>query len=139
MDSDPNCVFCKIVAGQIPSFKLCEDEATLAFMDINPAHDGHCLVISKEHYPTIFEIDEDALSAVARTVRKVAGAVNRALSPDGLNLVQANGEGAKQSVQHFHVHVLPRRLGDALKLDWELKPGERERIAALAEKIRACL
>lgn len=139
MERDPNCVFCKIVAGQLPCFKLCEDEATLAFMDINPAHDGHCLVISKAHDPTIFDIGEEELSAVARTVRRVAGAVNRALSPDGLSLVQANGEGAKQSVKHFHVHVLPRQLGDELKLDWEPKPGDRAVIAQLAEKIRACL
>src|SRR6185312_9209892 len=93
---------------QIPCFKLCEDEATLAFMDINPAHDGHCLVISKDHAPTIFDIGEETLTAVARAVRRVSRAVNAALAPQGLSLVQANGEGAKQSVPHFHIHVLPR-------------------------------
>ena len=77
--------------------------------------------------------------AIARSVHKVARAVNRALSPEGLNLVQANGEGAKQSVNHFHIHVLPRKLGDDLKLDWGLKPGNREAIVALADKIRAHL
>jgi len=66
MQSDPNCVFCKIVAGQIPCIKLYEDDTTLAFMDINPAHDGHCLVITKSHYPTVFEISEEAFVAVAR-------------------------------------------------------------------------
>ena len=139
MKTDANCVFCRIVAGEIPCFKLFEDEATLAFMDINPAHDGHCLVILKEHCPTIFEIGEAELAAVAGAAGKLARAVQRALSPDGLNLVQANGEGAQQSVKHFHIHVLPRRLGDELKLDWGLTPGDRERIAQLAQKIRACL
>ena len=95
MKTDPNCVFCKIVEGQIPCIKLIDDDATLAFMDINPAHDGHCLVITKSHYPTVFEINEEAFAAVARSVHKVARAVNRALSPEGLNLVQANGEGRR--------------------------------------------
>jgi histidine triad (HIT) family protein len=139
MQSEANCVFCKIVAGEIPCFKLLEDAQTLAFMDINPAHDGHCLVITKEHYPTVFEISDEAFSAVARSVRRVAQAVNRAISPAGLNLVQANGEGAQQSVTHFHIHVLPRKLGDELKLNWSSRPGDRAVIAAFAEKICAFL
>jgi histidine triad (HIT) family protein len=139
MQTDSDCVFCKIIAGQIPCVKLLEDDATLAFMHINPANDGHCLVITKGHYPTVLEISDEAFAAIALSVRKVARAVDLALSPDGLNLVQANGEGAKQSVKHFHIHVLPRKLGDDLKLDWEIKPGDRETIAALADKIRARL
>ena len=139
MQTDSDCVFCKIIAGQIPCVKLLEDDETLAFMDINPANDGHCLIVTKRHYPTVFEISDEAFAAVARSVRKVARAVNLALSPEGLNLVQANGEGAKQSVKHFHIHVLPRKLGDNLKLDWGIKPGDRETIAALADKIRARL
>jgi histidine triad (HIT) family protein len=139
MHSDANCVFCKIVAGRIPCFNLFEDDMTLAFMDINPAHDGHCLVICKEHFPTVFEISETALAAVAQTARKVARAVNLALAPEGMNLVQANGRGAQQSVPHFHIHVLPRKVDDGLKLDWSLTPGDRDKIAAIAEKIRAQL
>ena len=139
MSYDNTNVFAKILRGEIPSFKVYEDNATLAFMDINPAHDGHCLVITKSHYPTVFDISEEAFVAVARSVHKVARAVNLALSPEGLNLVQSNGEGAKQSVNHFHIHVLPRKLGDDLKLDWGLNPGNRETIAALADKIRAHL
>jgi histidine triad (HIT) family protein len=91
MARDPDCVFCKIVAGEIPSFKLYEDGETLAFMDINPVHDGHCLVIPKEHYPTVFEVAPDAFAAAARTAIKVANAVNAATKPDGLNLIQSNG------------------------------------------------
>jgi histidine triad (HIT) family protein len=134
---DDNCVFCKIVAGQIPCFKLYEDADTLAFMDINPVHDGHCLVIPKAHHETVFDVAPDAFAAAARAAVKVAAAVNRAVAPDGLNLVQSNGRGAAQSVPHVHIHVLPRRLGDELKVNWELKPGDRARVAELAERIRA--
>ena len=139
MNTDPDCIFCKIAAGQIPSFKLYEDADTLAFMDINPVHDGHCLVICKAHRPTLFDIEPEAFAAVARAVVKVAAAVNRAIKPDGLNLIQANGPGAAQSVPHFHVHVLPRKLGDDLKVNWTPQPGDRDRIAAIAERIRARL
>lgn len=139
MSADPNCVFCKIVAGQIPSFRLFEDLASLAFMDINPANEGHCLVIAKPHRPTLYDMPPELLAAVAATVLKVAKAVNAALKPDGLNLVQSNGPGAAQSVPHFHVHVLPRRLGDRLPLNWELKPGDHATIAAVAERIKAKL
>jgi histidine triad (HIT) family protein len=141
MTADPDCIFCKIVAGGVPSIRLCEDADTLAFMDINPAHDGHCLVIPKAHYPTVFAIAPEAMAAAARTAARVAAAVNAALKPDGLNLMQANGPGAGQSVGHFHFHVLPRRLGDALLINWERdqKPGDAAHIAAVAERIRGFL
>jgi histidine triad (HIT) family protein len=139
MKTDTNCIFCKIVAGQMPCFKLLEDDNTLAIMDIYPANDGHCLILAKEHYPTLFDISDEAFAAVSRSVIRVARAVNQALSPAGLNLVQANGPGAQQSVRHFHVHILPRKVGDQLKLNWGVKPGDSETIAARAEKIRASL
>jgi histidine triad (HIT) family protein len=139
MKTDTDCVFCKIVAGQMPCFKLLEDDNALAIMDIYPANDGHCLVLTKEHYPTLFDISDEAFAAVSRSIIRVARAVNQALSPVGLNLIQANGPGAQQSVRHFHVHVLPHKLGDQLKLNWGVKPGDSETIAALAEKIRARL
>jgi histidine triad (HIT) family protein len=139
MGADPDCVFCKIVAGQIPSFKLYEDNETLAFLDINPVHDGHSLVISKSHYPDVFAIEPEAFAAVARSTIKVARAVNSAIAPDGLNLVQANGPGAAQSVPHFHIHILPRRHGDQLLVNWKLKPADMARLAEIAERIRAKL
>ena len=139
MKTDANCIFCNIVAGQMPCFKLLEDDSTLAIMDIYPANDGHCLVLAKEHYATLFEITDEAFSAVSRSVSRVARAVNQALSPMGLNLVQANGPGAQQSVAHFHIHVLPRKPGDELKLNWGVKAGDTDTIAAIAEKIRANL
>jgi len=116
-----------------------EDENTLAIMDIFPANDGHCLVLTKEHYPTLFDVTDEALTAVSHSVRGVARAVNQVLSPAGLNLVQANGPGAHQTVNHFHVHVLPRKLGDQLLLNWAATPGDHATIAAHAEKIRATL
>ena len=139
MASDPNCVFCKIVAGNIPCFKLHEDEATLAFMDINPVHDGHCLVIPKAHYATVFEVPADAFAAVSRVVGRLAKAVDTAVRPDGLNLLQSNGPGAAQSVPHFHIHILPRRMNDGLLMNWTLKPGDMKRIGEWAERIRALL
>jgi len=139
MVADPECVFCKIVAGQIPSFKLYEDNETLAFLDINPVHDGHSLVISKSHYPDVFAIEPEAFAAVARSTVKVARAVNSAMAPDGLNLVQANGPGAAQSVPHFHIHILPRRHGDQLLVNWKLKPADMARLGEIAERIRAKL
>jgi len=139
MASDPNCIFCKIVKGEIPSFKLYEDAETLAFMDINPVHDGHCLVIPKAHSATVFEIAPEDFAAAARTTAKLARAVKAAIPCDGFNLMQSNGEGAGQSVGHLHLHIVPRKSGDGLLFNWEPKPGERDRIAAIAERIRKLL
>jgi len=139
MATDPDCIFCKIVAGEVPCFRLFEDAETLAFMDINPVHDGHCLVIPKAHYRTIFEIAPEAMEAAGHTAVRLAKAVNTAIKPDGLNLVQSNGPGAAQSVGHVHIHVLPRRIGDALLVNWELKPGDMAHIAEIAERIRGFL
>ena len=139
MKTDSDCIFCKIVLGQNPCFRLLEDEDTLAIMDIFPASEGHCLVLTKEHYPTLFDITDEAFAAVSRSVSRVARAVNQALSPAGLNLVQAHGAGAHQTVNHFHVHVLPRKLGDQLLLNWGGGAGDQQAIAAVAEKIRANL
>lgn len=137
--TSPDCVFCKIVAGEIPCFKLYEDNETLAFMDINPVHDGHCLVIPKAHHATVFVLPAACFAAVGATAIRIANAVNVALSPDGVNLLQANGPGAAQSVAHFHLHILPRRMNDGLAVNWTPKPGDRARIAEIAERIRARL
>jgi histidine triad (HIT) family protein len=137
--ADRNCIFCDIVAGAVPSFTLYEDAETLAFMDINPVHDGHCLVIPKAHFATVFDIAPDAFAAVARTTAIVATAVDAALKPDGMNLIQANGRGAAQSVDHFHIHILPRRLSDNLLINWPLKPGDMAQINDVAGRIRTHL
>ena len=136
MSRDPDCVFCKIVTGEIPSFTLFEDETTLAFMDINPANEGHALVIPKEHATDLYAVSDEALAATAVTAKRVAAAVARTLNPDGLNLVQCNGAAAAQSVMHFHVHVLPRITDDRLAMNWGLKLGDIDAIGRLAERIR---
>lgn len=134
-----DCIFCKIVAGQIPCFKLYEDEHTLAFMDINPVNPGHCLVVPKNHAPNLFETEDKDLASTMATVRKVARAVQKALNPYGLNLLQANGPGAAQSVFHLHIHIIPRAHDDDLRMNWGLVSGKKEEIAAIAEKIKAAL
>ena len=139
MPTDANCIFCRIVIGAVPCFKLFEDAETLAFMDINPVHDGHCLAIPKAHHPTVFDITPEAVAAAARTAALVATAVNQAVQPDGISIMQANGPGAGQSVGHFHFHLLPRRARDRLPFNWDPKPGDPVRIAAVAERIRAFL
>ncbi len=137
MSADPDCVFCKIVAGEIPCFRVYEDAATLAFMDINPVGDGHVLVIPKAHFADVVAVTEDAIGAVAAAARKVARAVQAALAPPGLNHMQCNGEAAAQSVQHFHMHVIARRIDDGLNMNWPIVPGDMAAIAATAERIRA--
>ena len=131
-----DCIFCKIVAGEIPCFKLYENDDTLAFMDINPANEGHALVIPKEHFPDAYAVSDAAISATVITAKRIANAIRKTLNPDGLNLLQCNGPAAAQSVMHFHMHVLPRREGDDLKLNWGLVPGDMEAIGHLAERIR---
>lgn len=136
---DPECIFCKILDGDIPSFKLYEDEATFAFMDINPLHDGHALIIPKDHHANIFETPPETLAAVIQTTQRIARAVQASVAPDGINILQANGHGAAQSVFHIHFHVVPRKNGDDARLNWGLTPGDMDQIAAVAEKIRAAL
>jgi len=136
MTADADCLFCKIIAGEIPCFKLFENDDTLAFMDINPANEGHALVIPKEHATDVYTVSDAAIAATVATAKKIAAAIDKTLNPDGLNLLQCNGPAAAQSVFHFHMHVLPRRKGDELKLNWGLRPGDMDAIGALAERIR---
>jgi len=139
MRTDANCIFCKIVAGQIPCFKLHEDQHTLAFMDINPGNRGHALAIAKEHWENLAAMPANLLGPVLATAQRVAKAVDAVVKPDGINLLQANGPGAAQSVFHFHIHILPRRTGDELKMNWGHKPGDMAAIKADYEKIKAAM
>ena len=134
-----DCVFCKIRDGQVPSLKICEDSRTLAFMDINPLSQGHCLVITKNHAATIFESEVTDLQAAMTTVKKVALAVRSAFQAEGINILQANGAAAFQSVPHMHFHVIPRWTNDGKGFDWKLVPGVMEQIKQNAERIQAVL
>jgi histidine triad (HIT) family protein len=134
-----DCVFCKIRDGQIPSVKVDEDERTLTFMDINPLTTGHCLVVTKHHAATLYESDVADLHAAMATARRVALAIRETLKPDGLNMLQANGPAAFQSVPHFHMHLIPRWASDGKGFDWKPVPGDREAIVKTGERLRAFL
>jgi histidine triad (HIT) family protein len=134
-----NCIFCKIIKGEIPSIKIHEDDRTYAFMDINPGTRGHSLVIPKTHAADIHDISEEDLVAVTKTVQKVAKAAKQALGCEGVNLVQSSGAAAFQSVFHLHFHVIPRTEGDGVRLPWTPKPGDKGEIAATAQKITQAL
>ncbi len=134
-----DCVFCKIRDGQIPSLKVYEDEWTLCIMDINPLTRGHCLVLTKAHAATIWEADVADLQAAIATAKRVAEALKAAVRPDGLNMLQANGAAAFQSVFHFHLHLIPRWNNDGKGFDWKLVPGDREQIMKIGDKLRTAL
>jgi histidine triad (HIT) family protein len=131
------CIFCSIVDGSAPSETVYTDEHAVAFMDINPAGDGHTLVVPRSHSKDLWDIPEqDARNVMAAAVR-VAAMVRAALSPDGVNIMHATGVAAFQSVFHFHLHVVPRWLGDPIRLPFVPRPGDRTAIAATAAKIRS--
>ena len=134
-----DCVFCKIRDGQIPSTKVYEDERTLCIMDINPLNAGHCLVLTKAHAATIYEAEPADLQAAITTAKRVATAQRAALKPDGVNMLQANGPAAFQSVPHFHLHLIPRWNGDGKGFDWKQTPGNRDQIMKNGERLRALL
>jgi histidine triad (HIT) family protein len=137
MAQDPDCLFCKIVAGEIPGTKVDEDERTVAFMDINPATRGHLLVVPREHSKNLLEMPEDDLDAVMRSAQRMARRVTERLGADGVNLLNSCGSAGWQTVFHFHVHVIPRYEGDPLKLPWVPGPGDEDEIKAAADELTA--
>jgi len=137
MAADPDCLFCTIVAGEIPSARVDEDERTVAFMDINPATRGHLLVVPREHAVDLLEVPDADLEACARTAQRLARRVKERLGADGVNLLNSCGPAAWQTVFHFHVHVIPRYAGDPLRLPWVPGPGDADEIAATADKLTA--
>jgi histidine triad (HIT) family protein len=132
-----DCIFCAIVSRDAPAQIVDEDERTLSFMDINPATDGHALVIPKRHADNIHDIDPDDVAAVMRAAQRLADRIRTSLEPAGINLIQANGRAAFQTVFHFHLHVVPRYAGDAIKMPWIPTPGDAGKIAELADRLRA--
>jgi histidine triad (HIT) family protein len=138
MKQQHDCIFCRIVRGEVPCFKVCEDDQTLTFMDIFPVAEGHTLVITKEHFSDIFEVDGETLAAVAATSLRVAQAIRRALNPDGLGVFQLNGSAAGQSVFHYHMHLLPRNTGEAFALHSRNR-GDDEKLRATADRLAAAL
>ncbi len=133
------CVFCKIVAGEIPASVVYQDDRTIVFMDIGSVNPGHMLVAVKAHVENVFGLDDEQAAAVMRTTARVARALKASIAPEGVNLFQANGAVAEQTVFHFHIHVLPRRPGDGMKLVWPVKNPPRAELEAAAERLRAAL
>jgi histidine triad (HIT) family protein len=133
--SDPDCIFCKIAAGELPATIVDEDERTLAFMDIAPATRGHALVIPRAHSVDLLAVAPEDLSAVALAAQRLAGRAKERLGADGVNLLNSCGRAAWQTVFHFHVHVIPRYEGDPLRLPWVPGEGDSAQIAAAAQEL----
>ena len=133
---DPDCIFCKIVAGEVPGQIVQEDDRTVAFMDISPATRGHALVVPRNHWRDLLEIEHDDLEATVVAAQRLARRMHERLAVDGVNLLNARGAAAWQTVFHFHMHVIPRYEGDPLRLPWKPEPGDTDEIAAVADQLR---
>jgi len=136
MTADPDCIFCKIVAGELPGVIIDEDERTIAFMDISPATRGHALVIPRNHAANVLEIEPEELAATIKAAQRLAARITDRLGADGVNLLNSCGSAAWQTVFHFHIHVIPRYQGDPLRLPWIPAPGDPDEIAAAAAALR---
>ncbi|MFH1155681.1 MAG: HIT family protein [Pseudomonadota bacterium] len=136
-----DCIFCKIIKGIIPSFKVYEDEKVFAFEDINPISPGHTLIVPKKHCVNLLDITEDDLLAVAGASRKIAAAMKKGLGADGIVAMQLSGRAVHQEVMHYHLHLVPRKDSDPpLPLaNWTIKPGNMDDIKALTQKIVTAL
>lgn len=131
-----SCVFCRIVAKEIPAALVFEDEHTIAFMDAGQVNPGHVLVAAKGHVENLYELNEAQAGALLKTAARVARAIRAAFDPAGLSVYQANGKAAWQTVFHYHMHLLPRHEGDGMALTWPAKNPPRERLGEYAESIR---
>jgi len=131
-----NCVFCRIVAKEIPAAVVYEDELTIAFMDAGQVNPGHVLVAAKGHAETLYDLDDAQAGALLRAAVRVARAIRTAFQPQGLSVYQANGKAAWQSVLHYHMHLLPRHEADGMALTWPAKNPPREQLAEYAAAIR---
>ena len=133
-----DCIFCKIIKGELPSFKVYEDGRTIAFLDIHPVNAGHTLVVPKAHATNIFDISKEDWTAVAETVRVLSIAIEKGVEADGINIAMNNREHAGQVVDHPHVHIIPRFKGDGLKL-MPQRTYKEDEAEETAEKIREAL
>jgi histidine triad (HIT) family protein len=134
--SDGECIFCGMVAGEVPAQIVDEDERTIAFMDISPATRGHALVIPRHHARDLLEIGTEDLQAVIVAAQRLAARMPERLGADGVNLLNSCGRAAWQTVFHFHVHVIPRYEDDPLRLPWTPSQGDSDEIAKAAEALR---
>jgi histidine triad (HIT) family protein len=131
-----DCLFCGIVAGDVPAQIVDSDQHTVAFMDINPATRGHALVVPRTHSADLMEVSDEDLERTTVAARRLANRLRAALAPDGFNILNSCGSAAWQTIPHFHLHVIPRYDDDPLRLPWVPGPGKAEEIAAAADRIR---
>ena len=136
MSDSTDCLFCRIVAGELPATIIDEDDETITFMDISPANRGHALVIPRRHSEDLYAIDDGDLQACMVAARRQALRARDRLGADGVNILNSCRPEAWQTVFHFHVHVIPRYAGDPLKLPWDPRPGDPDKIAAAAEALK---
>lgn len=134
MPEEP-CIFCKIVAGELPATIVDEDERTVSFMDINPATRGHLLVVPRRHARDLISIEPEELAAVSASAQRMAQCAKERLAADGVNVINSCGSAAWQTVFHFHLHVIPRYEDDPLVLPWRPAPGDPAAIASAAQAI----
>ena len=135
---DENCIFCKILAGEIPSTAVYEDDDFKAILDVNPAARGHVIILPKNHAANIYELPDEDASKIMIVAKKIATAIKKAYHCDGVNILQNNGEAAGQTVFHLHVHVIPRFKGDTVNIGW--KQGDMpEDLDAICKEIQAQL
>ncbi len=135
---DANCIFCKISGGEIPSKTIYEDEEFRVILDISPATRGHALILPKEHYANLYEMPEDVAARVMKLAKRLAGHMTEALQCDGFNIMQNNGEAAGQTVFHFHMHLIPRYVGDGneTKLCWNHLDLSQEEMEEIYQKLK---
>ena len=134
-----SCVFCKIVAGELPAYKVYEDDQVMAIMDVGHVNPGHALVLAKDHAADMMDLDEEVAAQAFRIANRIAKAQVKAFAPDGVTILQANKEVGFQTVFHFHLHVVPRHEGDGMALTWPAKMPPQEELADYAEKLIAAL
>lgn len=130
-----DCIFCKLAGGEIPTESLYEDDKVKVIFDASPASKGHVLIIPKEHFRNIYDLDEETAGHIFKVATKIARAMEKTLGYDGLNVVQNNGEAAGQTVYHFHMHLIPRYKGDTVNVSWTPGQIDSEEIAELKKTI----
>jgi len=133
---DPDCIFCKVIAGEIPGEMVDSDDRTVTVMDINPATRGHVVVIPREHAENLLSVSDEDLAAVMAAVRRICERMQDTIGPAGFNVLNNMGRAAWQSIFHFHVHVIPRYADDPLQLPWLPEPADPDELAAAASELR---
>lgn len=134
-----NCVFCRIVRGELPASVVYQDDLTIALMDIGSVNPGHMLIVAKPHVENLYGMDEDLAGAMFRTTARAARAAEKTLAPHGVSVYQANGKAAGQTVFHAHIHVVPRWENDGMALTWPVRNPPREELQKMAEQLREAI